>query len=116
MNRIFIRKEDISRIYIKTKEKNNLYKNHIINELKIFGFILIKSNNYFTVYGHPITNDKISKNHYIENNVVYRKPYITFHNKTDFSHKMYFNNEEELYTWLNENFKEYNDFLQINNK
>jgi hypothetical protein len=113
MNRIFIRKDDISRIYIKTKQKNDLYKNHKINELKIFGFILIKAKNYFTALGYRISNDEINKNNYIENNVVYRKPYIRFHSKKNISNTLYFENEENLYVWLNKNFNDYIEFLEL---
>lgn len=114
MTKLLIKKDDIIKVYINTKQVNKYYKFNYISELKIFNFIIFKEQKYFTYFGEQITNEEIiSSNNYIENNIVYRKPYIMFYDKRNNSDTKYFENEEDLFTWLNINFPNYKDFLDL---
>lgn len=110
---IYIKKETIKKIGVYLKEITNYYTIDVVEEVKIFNFILIKNKIKLTdLFGKSIDINKLDNIYYIENNKVYFKPYIII-TTNNLPFTKYFNNETELYNWLDINFPEYKDFLKL---
>jgi hypothetical protein len=110
---IYLKKETIKKIGVYLKEETNYYTIDVVEEVKIFNFILIKNKKILRdLFGECKDINKLDNIYYIENNKVYFKPYINITTNSQPITK-YFNNETELYNWLDINFPEYKDFLKL---
>lgn len=111
----FIKKDTIVKIVILLKKENTFYLIDKINEIKIFNFVFLKEKKFITTwFGKPIKNEDIFKKNYIENDIIYYKPHIIFFNNMGDNFEVFFENENDLYQWLDNNFPNYKSFLKIN--